>query len=100
MCAARARVCAEEAWQCIPKKQRVMKRKEFIHAFTIARVQKFEENVKLKKAVSRLHVQQGYDAHRRIKWREHLTVQPSSEVFFFCSLTAIYCLGLHYVIYI
>lgn len=77
MCATRAQALADEAWQCIPRKQQVMKKKDFVRAFTLARVEKFEEHAELKKAVSRARVKQGYDRNRRIKW----SAKESSEVY-------------------
>ena len=52
MCTSRAQAAAKEAWQCIPKKQRVMKMKDFVCSFTLARVEKVEQDAKLKNLVS------------------------------------------------
>ena len=92
ICASRAQALAEDAWQCIPKQQQVMKKKAFVRAFTLARVKKFEEQAELKKVVSRLRVKQGYDKHRRIKW----SAKESFELLFLCFISVSCSLGLHF----
>ena len=75
-----------------PKEAAGNEEEDFLRAFTLERVEKFEEQAELKKAVSRLRVKQGYDKHWRIKW----SAKESSEVLPLCFISVSSSMGLHF----